>query len=245
MVNLVIDIGNSYSKVAVFNYRELIHFERIAQLDTHVLHRIIGQFSVQNATLSSVGASEADLVAYLANTLHYVPFTTAVQKNVINQYQTPHTLGLDRWAKVLGGRSIFPQSDCLLIDVGTCLTYDFVSADGIYRGGSISPGIAMRFKALHQYTKRLPLLDFDREIVEIPQGNSTPNAMVSGVLNGVVNEVGGYLGQLQQQKSSAKAILTGGDADFLSKQLKNSIFAPLIGVDPYLVLRGLNEVILA
>ncbi len=242
MRNLVIDIGNTNSKLAVFNSKELIHFQRVKLLEVSNLKEIIATYQVQNFTISSVNSAVDGLVNFLKSELNYFPFSTRLQTGIVNQYQTLDTLGLDRWAKVIAAGSLYAGKNCLIIDSGTCITYDTLTADGAYFGGSISLGINMRFEALHHFTGKLPLVDWDRTI-NIPQGTSTENAIRNGVLQGIVNEIEGFITFENRKNEDLLVLITGGDADFLMEQLKNSIFASQITHDPYLVLKGLNEVI--
>lgn len=243
MYNLVIDIGNTNSKLAVFKNKELVHYERITDLNHPTLTKIIEKYDIKRATVSSVSKDSKELGDFLAQSVQYIPFSTQIKAGINNNYQSLNTLGLDRWAKVIAARHLFTETNCLLIDAGTCITYDVLTADRTYSGGSISLGIQMRFKALNYYTGRLPLIAWDKLSGEIPQGNNTENAIINGVLQGVVNEVEGFIASENNKNSALKIIITGGDADFLNKQLKNSIFAPQIIHEPYLVLKGLNEVI--
>ncbi|RZL40487.1 MAG: type III pantothenate kinase [Pedobacter sp.] len=243
MYNLVIDIGNTNHKLAVFNNKEMVHYERITELDIEKLTSIIEKYDIKNATVSSVNKDSKELGDFLAQKVHYIPFSTQIKADITNNYQSLSTLGLDRWAKVIAAKCLFAGANCLLIDAGTCITYDVLTAEKVYAGGSISLGIQMRFKALNHYTGRLPLITWDKLNEEIPKGNNTENAIINGVLQGVVNEVEGFIAAENNKNSALKIIITGGDADFLNKQLKNSIFAPQIIHEPYLVLKGLNEVI--
>jgi len=243
MHNLVIDIGNTNSKLAVFNHKELVHYQRLKVLDEQSLNGIIEKYQVVNAAVSSVNTATDKLSDFLKTKLNYIPFTTAIRAGIINYYETLDTLGLDRWAKVIAAHHLYPNQNCLLIDVGTCITYDVLAASAEYYGGSISLGIKMRFEALNHYTGRLPLVDWDKAQEQIPLGSNTKNAIKNGVLQGVVNEIEGFIATENKKNSSLKVIITGGDGDFLNKQLKNSIFATQIIYDPYLVLKGLNEVI--
>ena len=242
MRNLVIDIGNTNSKLAVFNSKELIHYQRVAVLERNNLKEIIASHQVQNFTISSVNTDVKGLVNFLEEELDYFPFSTSLQVGVVNKYETLDTLGLDRWAKVIAAHKLHTGRNCLIIDAGTCITYDTLTAAGHYFGGSISPGITMRFEALHHYTGKLPLVNWDRAI-NIPEGTSTENAIKNGVLKGIVNEIEGFIAFENNKNADLFVLLTGGDADFLMEQLKNSIFASQITHDPYLVLKGLNEVI--
>ncbi|RZK87912.1 MAG: type III pantothenate kinase, partial [Pedobacter sp.] len=136
----------------------------------------------------------------------------------------------------------FAKNAALVVDAGTCITYDLLTSKREYFGGSISPGIAMRFNAVHKFTGRLPLVSWNAEM-GIPEGRDTKTAIQNGILQGVINEISGFIALNNKKESALKVILTGGDADFLFNQLQNSIFAPQIIKDPYLVLKGLNEAI--
>ncbi|HTM97172.1 MAG TPA: type III pantothenate kinase [Pedobacter sp.] len=242
MHNLVIDIGNTNSKLAVFNTKELVHYQRVETIVQNDLKEIIANYQVQNFTISSVSKEIDGLVAFLKDKLNYFPFSTKIKAGVINNYQTLDTLGLDRWAKIIAAHQLYADRNCLIIDAGTCITYDVLTAKSEYFGGSISPGIGMRFEALHHYTGKLPLIKWD-QARNIPEGTNTENAIKNGVLQGIVNEIGGFITSENDKNKNLLVLLTGGDADFLMEQLKNSIFASQITVDPYLVLKGLNEVI--
>lgn len=243
MYNLVIDIGNTNNKLAVFNHKELIHFERLKELDEQSLTNLIEKYQVQNTTISSVSIATDGLVSFLKTIVNYIPFSTNIKSGIKNNYQTLDTLGLDRWAKVIAAHGFYPNNNCLLIDMGTCITYDVLTTNSEYFGGSISLGIKMRFEALNHYTGRLPLVQWSKTDEIIPAGTNTANAIKNGVLQGVVNEIEGFIALENKKNKDLKVIITGGDADFLNKQLKNSIFATQIIYDPYLVLKGLNEVI--
>ncbi len=243
MYNLVIDIGNTNSKLAVFEQKELVYYQMFNTLDKASLASIIEKYQIKNATVSSVNKENSELSDFLKQSTNYIPFTTEITAGIKNHYQSQATLGLDRWAKVIAANCLYKACNCLLIDVGTCVTYDTVTANSEYFGGSISLGIKMRFKALNYYTNRLPLVDWQVEDQEIPEGSTTINAIKNGVLQGLVNEVEGFIAIANAKKESLKVVLTGGDAVFLNKQLKNSIFAAQILHEPYLVLKGLNEVI--
>ncbi len=242
MHNLVIDIGNTNTKLAVFNAKALVHYERVAFLTLAHVKEVIATYHVQNFTISSVNTEVKEIVDFLKDELNYFPFSTSLQTGVVNKYQTLATLGLDRWAKVIAAHYLYTHKNCLMIDAGTCITYDTLTAAGEYFGGSISPGIRMRFEALHHYTGKLPFIKWDRAI-NIPEGTTTENAIKNGVLRGIVNEIEGFITFENKKNADLLVLLTGGDADFLMEQLKNSIFASQITHDPYLVLKGLNEVI--
>lgn len=243
MHNLVIDIGNTNSKVAVFDDRTIVHTQAFKQLAPELLIDLIQQYQITCSTISSVGPELEELITVLKKNTVYIPFSTSVNTGINNYYQTIATLGLDRWAKIIAANHYYNGKNCLLIDAGTCITYDLLTAQKEYFGGSISLGIDMRFKALNHYTGRLPLVDWDREGGTVPEGTNTITAIQNGVLQGVINEVEGFITQHNNKYNDLTVLITGGNAAFLLKQLKNSIFAPQIIHDPYLVIKGLNEVI--
>ena len=241
-VNLVIDIGNSNSKAAIFQDREIVFYDVVQDIDASFLSELISRFKVEHAIASTVRKDVDSLVEVLKAGSHYIEFSTEKNPGIHNQYLSKATLGLDRWANVIAAHQLYPGQDCLVIDAGTCITYDLLHGDSNYYGGSISPGIQMRFKALNHYTGRLPLINWNDQET-IPDGQDTKTAMLSGVLQGVIYEIEGFIASQHKIKQELKVLITGGDAPFLWKQLKNSIFAPQIINDPYLVLKGLNEVI--
>ena len=153
-----------------------------------------------------------------------------------NEYATPRTLGVDRIALVSAAAIKFPKENVLVIDAGSCITYDFLSATNTYLGGAISPGIKMRFKALHHFTDKLPLLE--KKLPENWIGDSTENSMQIGVIKGIQNEIEGYISLYKEKFKNLTVILTGGDADFLRDSLKNDIFA-----DSNFLLEGLNYIL--
>ncbi len=258
MHNLVLDIGNTNSKIAVFEANELLFYRVLQPIDERakgingkdnltgiadILRDLLDKYAIQYSVLSTVKENFEELIGFLKAKTHYIEFSTRLNIGVKNNYKTPSTLGLDRWAKVIAAYRIYPQQNCLMIDAGTCITYDLLNDQGEYYGGSISPGVYMRFESLNHFTQRLPLIKWNQEENEIPQGSDTITAIKNGVLQGIVNEVQGFIALNNEKNKELKVILTGGDAPFLLKQLKNSIFAPQIIPDPYFVLKGLNEVI--
>jgi type III pantothenate kinase len=243
MHNLVIDIGNTNSKIAVFDDKVLVFFQSADHIDQNSLSELIDKYKIVSSTVSSVKQDETAILGMLKAGTNYIPFSTRLNTGIKNYYKTPATLGQDRWAKVIAVHHAYPQQNCLVIDAGTCITYDLLNDEGAYFGGSISPGINMRFEALNYYTGKLPLVKWEKEIQRIPQGTDTESAITNGVLQGLMNEVEGFISLENIKNKDLKVVITGGDATFLLEQLKNSIFAPQIIHDPYLVLKGLNEVI--
>jgi type III pantothenate kinase len=244
MANLVIDVGNTLSKIAVFENNESVYVSKSAQLKDIDISGLIEKYKVNNLILSSVKALAEHKYEADYPQLNYLRFDHQTRLPIKNNYATPQTLGLDRLAAVIGAKDIFPSEPVLVIDAGTCITFDFIDEESVYEGGSISPGIKMRLKAMHQFTGKLPDVEFENDsVTDIFYGKNTKEAMQTGALNGMLFEIEGYLRYYSQKYSSLKIILCGGDASFFDTRLKNSIFAHQILLEPLLVLRGLNTVV--
>ena len=237
-MNIVIDIGNSFIKVAVFQKDEIIHQEQFLPGRLKVLHSIFIQFpSIENGIISLVGNPDKNTTSFLHSKLKKL---LLLDENTLlpidNLYKTKKTLGKDRLAAVIGANYLFPINDILVIDAGTAITYDFINSAGQYPGGSISPGLYMRYKALHKFTSKLPLLA-PSEHYSLP-AKTTEDSIIAGVQSGMINEIKGIINEYKEQYPELKIVLTGGDAIFFEKILKNSIF-----VDLNLVLKGLNRIL--
>ncbi|HEY0895889.1 MAG TPA: type III pantothenate kinase, partial [Sphingobacteriaceae bacterium] len=159
MANLVVDIGNSRTKIAVFKDRELICTEAFTEVTPETLGSLTERYEVTSSILSSVTSFDEKLAAVLESKTRYIRFSSDRSANVHVHYRTPRTLGLDRLAGVIAAHALYPGQNSLVIDAGTCITYDMVDSKGNYEGGSISPGLDMRLKAMHTFTGRLPLVE--------------------------------------------------------------------------------------
>jgi type III pantothenate kinase len=241
MAHLVIDIGNSRTKFAVFHKRKLGESGTIEKLDTKQLNLLLDNHKITHSIISSVNDDISKLEDMLKIRTKYIRFSASAKAGVINNYKSPESLGLDRLAGVIGAKSLFPNINCLVIDAGTCITYDAVDSEGVYEGGSISPGLKMRLKAMHKFTGRLPEVELS-DYADW-RGFDTPSAMLSGALNGCTEEVRGMIEIYRSKYPGLLVILCGGDAIFFDTRLKNSIFAHTLKTEPDLVLIGLNEVI--
>ena len=241
MANLVIDIGNSRAKFAVFHQGKLRETGKIVKFDIDQLNLILDNQKITHSIISTVNDEISNLENLLKIRTKYIRFSTEVKAGVINKYKSPLTLGLDRFAGVIGAKTLFPGCNCLVIDAGTCITYDAVDVAGVYEGGSISPGLKMRLKAMHKFTGRLPEIELSD--YSDWRGYDTSTAMLSGVLNGSTEEVKGMIEIYRSKYPELKVILCGGDAIFFDTRLKNSIFAHTLKTEPDLVLHGLNKVI--
>lgn len=231
---LAVDIGNTRIKVAVFEGNTLLEQFHFSSTELQKeLHFILNKY--KNATeivVASVGAilKEAFLEFESRVKIHFISSNSPLPFK--NKYSTPSTLGIDRMVLASGAVLKYPNQNRLVIDAGTCITYDFIDEKDNYLGGAISPGIRLRFESLHNYTAKLPLVALE-SIEEqnstsnaIPFiGNSTLDAINSGVLNGIINEIEGFISQYEAVYPKFIIILTGGDTEFLAKRLKNTIFA--------------------
>lgn len=236
-MNLVIDIGNSAVKYGLFENDRLIKAGYFQTGRIHDFRAILAPYKVVSILLSSVANLPEGLIEVL-NTL--APLKELDENTAIpikNAYLSPGTLGRDRLCNACAAQHLFPENEVLIIDVGTCLKFDFVDRQGVYSGGAISPGLMMRFRALHHFTARLPLLD----PVTNPHliGRNTEESIQSGVVNGMTAEIEGIIKQYNEVYSRLQLILTGGDAGFFLNQLKSCIF-----VAPELTLQGLNQILL-
>jgi len=241
-MTLAIDIGNTYTKIAVFKVDELLHAEQYPNTGAGLIPGLLNDYKVTRAIISSVKKEKTAWETELAAKTPVTIFNRQMTKGITNHYLTPETLGLDRLAAVIGARHLYPNENNLVIDGGTAITYDWVDAEGNYYGGSISPGLSMRYRALNDYTDGLPLVDAD-ESFTADHGNSTTTAIRSGVQNGIKYELTGFIEAYAKNGQEVNIVLSGGDSIFFDTLLKNSIFAPCIKIEPYLVLKGLNAAI--
>lgn len=243
MLHLVVDIGNSFSKVAIFQDTKILKLDYLQDPDLSFFEEILCSYNIKRAIVSSVKSDSLYLENFLrAKGCDCKQFNTNLDVGITLQYRTPETLGLDRFAAVIGAKALFPDDNCLVIDAGTCVTYDLIDADSNYLGGNIAPGIKMRFQAMHNFTGKLPLLDPDFNLTN-QFGDDTFSAMQVGVLSGITHESVGFSSYYSQLYPDLKILLCGGDVKFFDRQLKNSIFADRVQTEPYLVLIGLNHVL--
>jgi len=237
-MNLIIDLGNTRIKTAVFSNRELIHAEIFTTENIlKKLSEIIETHNCKNAIIAAVGDIEKAEMKELHTKIKLMELNSRTKIPFKNRYETPKTLGVDRIALVAAAVLKYPNTDVLIIDAGTCITFDFVDSERVYHGGAISPGIKMRYKSLHAFTEKLPLLEPVNRIQLI--GNSTESSIHSGVINGVINEIDSVIDQYRKKNKDLTVVLTGGDVKFLANKLKNGIFA-----NPNFLIEGLNEILI-
>ena len=222
---LVVDIGNSRIKSAVFENNKLLEhsvFDR-QELEKKISIILLKHPKIDVLVVSSVGNVAEDAFLFLDKRIKVEWITHNFPFPFKNLYETPASLGIDRMILASGAVLQFPNQNRLIIDAGTCITYDFVDDQNQYRGGAISLGLNLRYKALHNYTAKLPLLQ--PKYPDNYVGNSTTESLHSGVVNGLLFEIEGFLSHYEAQFLKFTIILTGGDAVFLAKRLKNTIFA--------------------
>ncbi|CAN5309033.1 type III pantothenate kinase [soil metagenome] len=237
-MNLVVDIGNTLVKLAVFQEDRLLkrkvslrpdflkNLEDLQQSYPHITHAII----------SAVARISPRWLHKIEEKCKVFILTTDLPHVFSNKYGTPATLGHDRIALVSAATRSYSGENVLVIDTGTCITYDFKNDKDEYLGGAISPGLQMRYKAMHTFTERLPLLEPEEEV--ILTGNSTRNSMHTGVILGITAEIDEMIASYRAEYKELTVILTGGDAQFLCKRLKNSILA-----NSNFLLEGLNYIL--
>jgi type III pantothenate kinase len=233
-MNLAIDVGNTFIKAGVFDKGRLTSFR--SNMNEEELIHLFAEIKPEHLIISSVGKSPSSIFELLGPVKKTIFLDSSTNVPLINLYKTPQTLGMDRIAASVGAAFLFPETDRLVIDAGTCITYDFIDYKDQYHGGGISPGIDLRFKALNTFTKKLPLVERNNEVELI--GSNTEKSILSGVINGVLCEVDGIISQYKSRYSGIKIIICGGDSSFFESKIKETIFAV-----PELVIIGLNRIL--
>jgi type III pantothenate kinase len=237
-MKLVIDIGNTLAKIAVFNKSDIIDFKSIDMISYSSIKQMLDTYpDISTGIIASVREMDPDFISLLNSNIRLMQLNEFTPLPFENNYKSPHSLGYDRIAAVAGASGIFQSDNVLVINAGTCITYDLITAENKYLGGGISPGIQMRFKALHTFTGKLPLIKPGIESTIDIIGNTTERSILSGVLNGVVCEIDGIISSYKLQFPELKVIISGGDYKYFDKSLKNNIFA-----SPNIVLTGLNRI---
>jgi type III pantothenate kinase len=236
-MKLSIDIGNSRVKLAVFKGDKCVIVEVTNKKNLiNKIKSIRESYDVKNAIISSVSGINIEDVKIINSFFKVLILDNNLDFPFIIDYKTKDTLGADRLALMAATAKKYPQKNVLVIDAGTCITYDFMTKDTHYLGGSISPGVLMRYKALNNQTKKLPFLSPKHPDNFI--GSSTKQSIHSGVIFGIINEIEGIISQYKAKYPHLTVVLTGGDTNFLSEKLKSGIFA-----NPNFLLEGLNHIL--
>lgn len=237
-MNLVIDIGNTRCKLAVFRKGSMIDSKIVMSDTSDSIQKLKEHYpGILQCIISSVKSDLGKIMVTLKKLdIPYIVLNPGLKFPFSIKYHTPQTLGNDRIAAVAGAHSLHPNDNILVIDAGTAITYDLITRKEGYLGGNISPGLEMRYKALHNFTDKLPLQTKDTNHGLI--GKSTKEAITNGVQNGLIFEIDGYLTKIGEKYPQLTVLLTGGDAQFFDNKLKKTIFAV-----PNLTLLGLNLIL--
>jgi type III pantothenate kinase len=233
-LNLAIDIGNTQIKIGLFDKDGLV--EVFAAKDS--IEEILSNRKIKHSIISKTGVNDEVEYWLKEKKIKTMVLSSQLKLPLEILYKTPETLGADRIAGSVAASALFEGKNVLKIDFGTCITYDFVNNKHQYLGGAISPGLIMRFKALHNYTAKLPLVDPMQYLNYELTGSDTATSILSGVVNGIKEEVAGIIKEYNLRFGNLQVVGTGGDAGFFVTLLKNEIFAR-----PYLVLEGLNHIL--
>ncbi|WP_280748176.1 type III pantothenate kinase [Parabacteroides sp. PF5-9] len=236
-MNLIIEQGNTSTKVGIYNKGQLEVSLTYNVFDLSVVTSLLETYSPTNGILSTVTGISDDVILFLKEKLPaFILLNEHVSLPITIGYETPETLGKDRLAAAVGANYLQPGKDILVIDAGTAITYEVIEASGLYLGGNISPGMTTRFRALHEFTKKLPLVNEKEEVPLI--GVNTRSAIQAGVVHGIIFEMDGYIDKLKAKYPDLLVFLTGGHSFYFERRLKNCIFA-----DINLVLMGLNRIL--
>ncbi len=234
-MKLIIDIGNTRSKVALFEDQNIFSQCSINDLNLRNVQEFVKNHNITNTIISSVKDFNSQILA-ISDYYDALILSDKTFIPIYNNYKTHDSLGKDRLAAVVGANYLYPERDIIVFDLGTCLTTDIISKKGEYIGGRISPGILMRYQSLHTFTHKLPLVKNEKSTSMF--GDDTKTSILSGVQQGVLAEIKLVLSEYRLHKPDAIAVITGGDCFFFEKELKNSIFA-----HPNLILIGLNTIL--
>ena len=246
-MNLCIDQGNSRTKVALMTDEgKMINHFIYKQFSSADVERLFELYDITASIISSVVNIEAAVVNSLhRHSQHFVLFDHNTPVPIVNKYETPQTLGQDRLAAAVGAKSLCPNENLLIIDAGSAITYDFVTAEGEYMGGNIAPGLKMRFTMLHRMTKKLPLVEAEEKELIPLFGKNTRDAIAAGVIRGVAYEVKGYMRTLHEKMPHFRTYLTGGHASYVLNNVRTSRSEEReIHYEKNLVLIGLNEILI-
>lgn len=237
-MNLAIDIGNSITKMAIVANGQIVDSIRTESADVVFFNSLFEQYpEIDAAIIVSTRDNDRQVVEIVKSKVkQFIYLDKNVKVPIKNCYKSPETLGHDRLAGAVAAHAVYPKSNILIIDFGTAITFDFVNAEGEFEGGTISPGVALRFRALNEFTSRLPLCELP-EATEII-GKTTTEAIQYGVINGIIAEVESYITTLKSKYPDIRIVFTGGNGDYFAKRINHPIFATRD-----LVVYGLNRIL--
>ena len=235
-MNLIFDIGNTRTKVALYKGDRLLKKVIWEKCDLKTVKAFVKNRKIENVALSSTANVSQAIENFLEKKYFYIRLSHKTHLPINNKYKTPATLGRDRLAGAVAAFDIFPKQNTLVIDAGTCITYDFIDTKGNYLGGGISPGVQMRLQAMNEFTAQLPLVE--QKTTKKFIGNDTESSLRVGGQMGAVMEIRGFINAYVTTFGKINIILTGGDSKALAKHFENHIF-----VNNNLVLHGLNKIL--
>lgn len=234
---LVVDIGNTRAKYAVFNGDLMVDHGVLLRRYSGKISRLVGdKFQINAAIVTNTSGISDELMDYLKSLHRFIHLDENTRVPVTNMYENPAELGKDRLAAAVGAYARFGGKSTLVIDMGTCITMNLLTEGGLFMGGNISPGIKMRLKAMHRFTARLPLVEVGLPLEDF--GTSTVRAMQNGAVRGALREIEAFIEETGTKYGVINVILTGGDARLFENYTKTKIF-----VSPNIVLEGLNEIL--
>jgi len=235
-MKLILDFGNSLQKCALIDGDKIsiTIFEKILLKD---LQKLIQDKDIDSVILSSVINYDKAIKEWLTKEYFFIELNENTPVPITNKYLTPNTLGKDRLAAAVGASTLYPNQNTLAVDCGTAIKFDMVNSKGEYLGGSIAPGLWLRFKALHNFTDKLPLVSYENQPLLI--GKDTISSIQSGVMNGCLAEINGLIESYKSNFKNLNIVFTGGEMKYFEKSIKSDIFA-----EPNLVTIGLHQILL-
>lgn len=231
----IVDIGNTKTKLAIFQNREIVFFRELINGIDNETKASIARLKPTSGIISSVAESNGNWQELFPE-ISWIELSRSLNLPVTLDYDTPDTLGLDRIALASAAASLYPARNILVIDAGTCVTYDLITSDAIFVGGAIAPGLHMRLKAMHAFTAKLPLVKVNTEVNVL--GKNTESCMQVGALHGLAAEIEGIISRYGEQFEDLQTVVTGGDSNLLAPLVKNNIFA-----HPKFLLEGLHAIL--
>ena len=236
-MNLIVDVGNTNIKLSVFSGENMVCYDIVSRvLVLDMLKDYLSKFEITKSIISNVGEPIEEVEKFLKGIPYHISLNSNTKLPISIDYDTPETLGVDRMALSVASYSASKGTNSLVIDLGTCITYDLVSSKGVYKGGAISPGVNMRFKSMHHFTESLPLVSMKDTNSVV--GKNTEMSLVNGVYHGICAEIDYYIDSVSEEFGEVCVFISGGDHPFFVNKLKNSIFA-----DQKILLQGLNEIL--
>jgi type III pantothenate kinase len=237
-MNLIIDIGNTQYKICIFDKYDMIYNTYTDTLSKKFIAEIVDKYKIKKAIYSDTrGVDKNELLKKIPQSISVLELTQNTKLPIDIEYKTIQTLGKDRIAGAVAADGIFKNYPCLIIDIGTAITIDFVTDKGVFKGGAISPGPIMRYKALNNYTGKLPLVDYTEDVMFL--GDSTTTSIQSGVQNGILYEINGHISRFKEKYPELKIIITGGYAFLFETKINYRIFA-----NPFVIPDGLNRILI-